>query len=153
MKRFKHTDTSQGQFIPVNLSEQLVPGTFEWTLDYLIGRMDLSSYEQNYRNDDKGAAAYAPKTLLKAILFCYSRGIISSRQIERACKENIITKALAEDSEPDHDTIAHFISSNSEAVSELFAQVLLQCAELKLITGEMFAVDGDKLPSNCLVEP
>jgi transposase len=152
MARFKNTDTSQGQFMTVNLGEQLVPATFEWTLGYLIGKMDLPLFEQNYCNDEKGAAAYSPKVLLKAIIFCYSRGIISSRKIERACKENMTTKALAEDSEPDHDTIAHFISSNSEAVTELFAQVLLQCAQLKLITGEMFAVDGCKLPSNASKE-
>jgi hypothetical protein len=30
----------------------------------------------------------------------YSRGIITSRNIEKACRENIIVKALAEDSEP-----------------------------------------------------
>ena len=35
MARFKYTDNSQGMFITVNLSEQLIPGTFEWTLDYL----------------------------------------------------------------------------------------------------------------------
>ena len=44
--------------------------------------------------------------MLKVILFWYSRGIISSRKIEKACKENIIAKALADDSELDHDTIA-----------------------------------------------
>ena len=45
-----------------------------------------------------------------------------------------------------------FISTNSEAVNDLFIQILLQCQELDLITGEMFAMDGCKLPSNaCLV--
>jgi hypothetical protein len=78
----------------------------------------------------------------------YSKGIITSRQIEKACRENIIVKALAEDCEPDHGTIAAFISTNSEAVQGLFAQIVLQCAKLKLITGEMFAIDGCKLPSN-----
>ena len=56
-----------------------------------------------------------------------------------------MAKALAEDFEPDHSTIADFIVKNSEAVKELFAQVLLQCYRLKLITGEMFAIDGCKL--------
>jgi hypothetical protein len=85
-------------------------------------------------------------------MFSYSRGIISSRKIERACKENITLKALAEDCEPDHSTIAAFISTNYEAVKELFSQVLLQCSELKLITAEMFAIDGCKLPSNAAKE-
>jgi transposase len=127
-------------------------GTFEWTLDYLIDRMDLSLFEQNYNNDEMGAAAYPPKGLLKIIIYCYSLGIVSSRPMENACRTNIIVKALAEDCEPDHDTIATFISRNSEAVRDLFTQVLLQCDELELITGEMFAVDGCKLPSNASKE-
>jgi len=52
MARFKHTDKSQGMFLTVNLGEQLLPGTFEWTLDYLIDRTDLSLFEQNYHNDE-----------------------------------------------------------------------------------------------------
>jgi len=61
-------------------------------------------------------------------------------------------KALAEDFEPDHATIAAFISDNDGAVKDLFSQVLMQCQELKLITGEMFAIDGCKLPSNASKE-
>ena len=152
MARFKYTDNFQGLIIAVNLKEQLLPDTLEWTINYLIDKMDLSLFEENYRNDKKGAAAYSPRVLLKAIFYCYSRGIISSRKIEKACRDNIIVKALAEDNEPDHDTIAAFISCNSEPVKDLFAQVLLQCAQLDLITGEMFAFDGCKLPSNAAKE-
>jgi len=152
MARFKYTDISQGQFIQVNLKEQLLIGSFEWTIDYFINESDLSLFNLNYHNDERGAAAYSPKILLKTILYCYSKGIISSRRIEKACKENIIVKALGEDTEPDHDTIATFISTNSEAVRDLFTQVLLKCSELELITGEMFAIDGRKLPSNASKE-
>ena len=152
MARFKYTNNSQGLFLTVNLDKQIVEGTFEWTLSYLFDRIDLSLFEDDYNNDELGAAAYSPKILLKVIMLCYSRGIISSRKMERACKDNIVVKALAEDSEPDHATIAAFISRNSEAVKELFTQVLLQCSELKLISGEMFAVDGCKLPSNASKE-
>jgi transposase len=112
----------------------------------------MSLFEKNYHNDEKGAAAYSPRVLLKIIFYCYSKGIISSRKMEKACGENIVLKALAEDCEPDHDTIATFISTNSEAVSDLFTQVLLKCSQLKLITGEMFAIDGCKLPSNASKE-
>jgi transposase len=55
--------------------------------------------------------------------------------MESACEENIVVKALAEDHEPDHATIAAFITSNEEAIKDLFSQVLLQCFHLKLITG------------------
>jgi len=139
-------------FLTVNLNEQLIPGTFEWSLDYLINRMDLSLYEQNYHNDETGACAYPPKVLLKIIIYCYSAGILSSRPMEKACRDNITVKALAEDCEPDHDTIATFISTNHEAVKDLFAQVLMQCAKLDLIKGEMFGIDGVKMPSNASKE-
>ena len=152
MARFKFTDNSQGLFLTVNLSEQLLPGTFEWALDYLIGKMDLSLFEQNYHNDEMGATAYSPRALLKIICNCYSTGILSSRRMEKAGKTNMAVKALAEDSEPDHDTIATFISTNKAAVAGLFTQVVMQCDELELITGEMFALDGCKLPSNASKE-
>jgi len=152
MARYKESNLTQGQFLTVNLSEQLIIGTFEWTLNYLIGKMDLSSFDKKYNNDEKGACAYSPGVLLKIVLYCYSKGILTSRKIEEACRINITIKALAEDSEPDHSTIAEFISTNSEAVKELFVQVLMQCQELDLITGEMFAGDGCKLSSNASKE-
>jgi hypothetical protein len=52
MTRLKYADNSQDQFKAVNLKEQLLPGTFEWTIDYLIEKMDMSLFEQNYHNKD-----------------------------------------------------------------------------------------------------
>jgi len=152
MAHLKDTEKHQGLFLTVNLYEQLLPGTFEWTIDYLINESDMSLFEQKYNNDAKGAAAYPPQILLKAILYCYSNGILTSRSIEEACINHMITKALAEDCQPDHSTIAAFISTNSEAIKNLFAQILLQCFRLKLINGEMFAIDGCKLSSNASKE-
>jgi transposase len=148
MARYKYFDRSQGFFLTINLDEQLIPGSFEFTLNYLIDRLDLTAFDAAFRNDLKGAPAYPPDIMLKIIFYCYSRGIITSRPIEYTCKTNVIVKALARDAEPDHDTIAHFISSQAEAVKKLFSQVLLECYSLGLIGGELFAIDGCKLPSN-----
>ena len=56
----------------INMDKQLAPGTFEWTVDYLVDRMDISLFEKN-NNDEKGSDVYHPGLLLKAILFCYFR--------------------------------------------------------------------------------
>jgi len=64
MARFKEFDISQGLFLTVNLEEQLLPSTFEWTLDYLIDKKDMSLFERNYHNDETGAKAYPPNVLL-----------------------------------------------------------------------------------------
>jgi len=73
MARFKHTDTSQGQFLTVNLQEQLLLGSFEWTINYLINDIDLSLFEKRYQNDERGTADYPPGALLKIILYCHSK--------------------------------------------------------------------------------
>jgi transposase len=153
MPRFKEYSYDQGKFIPVFFDKQILPGTFEYTLNYLIdNEVDLSFFEQRYCNDETGAPAYDPAILLKIIVYAYSRGIISSRQIERCCEENIIFMALSADTHPHFTTIAEFISSSSEEIIELFRDVLLICDEMGLIGGEMFAVDGCKIASNASKE-
>lgn len=89
MARYKHIDTSP-RFIAVDLEWQLLPGTFEHALNHLIDHeLALSDFDVHYRNDQTGAPAYPPAKLLKVVLFAYSQGIVSSRGIERACREHI----------------------------------------------------------------
>lgn len=153
MARYKDYSYEQTKLIPIAFSQQILPGTFEYTLNHLIdNEFDLSIFEQRYRNDETGAPAYDPAILLKIILYGYVRGMTSSRQIERSCQENIIFMALSADTHPHFTTIADFISSSSEQIIELFRDVLLICDKMGLIGREMFAVDGCKLASNASKE-
>jgi transposase len=132
---------------------QLEPGTLEYTINELVEHhIDLSVFEARYQNDNTGARAIHPKLLLKVILFAYSRGMISSRQIERACGENILFMALSGGYRPDHSTLAHFVSSMQKEIESLFGNILLVCNELDLLGGTHFSLDGVKLPSNASKE-
>lgn len=149
MARYKDVCYEQDKFIPVSFAKQILPGTFEYTLSYLIDHeLDLSVFDARYKNDETGAPAFDPSVLLKIVIYAYSRGITSSRKIEQACRENIIFMALSVDTQPHFTTIADFISSMDEQIVPLFRNVLLICDELKLIGGDMFAIDGCKLPCN-----
>ena len=153
MAKYKHYDYSQGKFIPISFDKQILPGTFEHTLHYLIdNEIDLSVFDLRYQNDETGAPAYDPAILLKIVLYAYSRGITSSRKIEQCCRENVIFMALSADTQPHFTTIADFISSLDQEIIKLFLEVLLICDEMGLIGKEMFAVDGCKLPSNASKE-
>jgi transposase len=110
--------------------------------------MDLSLFDEKYRNDETGRFAYDPKILLKVVLFAYSRGLTGSRRIEQACRENVIFMALAGGQKPDHSTIAAFVSSMKHAIMPLFRDVLMVCEEEGLLGGSFFALDGLKLPGN-----
>lgn len=153
MPRYKDYCYEQTKLLPISFSHQILPGTFEYSLSYLIDHeVDLSPFEVRYKHDETGAPADDPAILLKIILYAYSRGIVSSRQIERGCRDNIIFMALSADSQPHFTTVADFVAFNSEAMATLFGDVLLICDELGLIGRELFAVDGCKLPANASKE-
>ncbi len=153
MAKYKPYDYRQSVLLPVSLEDQLMPGTLEFAIHTLVEkRLDMSVFHGKYQNDDTGRAAYDPKILLKMVLLAYSRGMISSRKIEQACRENIVFLALACGQQPDHSTIAAFVSSMKDEILPLFRDVLLVCEEMNLLGGTMFALDGCKLPSNASKE-
>ena len=149
MARFKDYNYDQSKLLPINFSEQILPGSFESTLNYLVdNELDLSVFNSRYNNDETGCPAYDPAILLKIIFAAYARGFTFSRSIERLCRENIIFMALSADSQPHFTTIASFISKMSDVIQPLFLELLMVCGKAGLIGEEMFAIDGCKLPSN-----
>jgi transposase len=153
MAKFKTYDYRQRVLLPVSLEEQLLPGSLEFAIHRLVeNRLDTSRFAERYRNDETGRAAYDPKILLKIVLLGYARGLVSSRKIEQACRENVVFIALACGQQPDHSTIATFVSSMQAEILPLFRDVLLVCQEMDLLGGTFFALDGLKLPSNASKE-
>jgi len=151
--RYKSYSYAQGKFIPVHFEKQILPGTFEYSLNHLVDHeLDLSIFDDRYRNEEMGATAYDPRILLKIILYAYSRGIVHSRRIAQACEDNIIFMALSCDTTPHFTTIADFVSTMDKEITKLFREVLLVCDDMGLIGKEMFAIDGCKLPSNASKE-
>ena len=60
MARYKHIDTSP-RFLAVDLQRQLLPGTFEHALNYLLDQeLDLSGFDARFRNNVTGATASHP---------------------------------------------------------------------------------------------
>ncbi|MGH8311426.1 MAG: transposase, partial [Steroidobacteraceae bacterium] len=148
MPRYKYIDTNP-KLLPVDLARQLLPGTFEHALNYLLDHaIDLSSFDARFRNDETGAPAYPPALLLKVVLAAYAHGIVSSRGIERACQEHVTFIALCGDTAPHFTTIAHFVSTLGDDIARVFAAVVAICDAQGLIGREMFAIDGVKLPSH-----
>ena len=152
MPRYKPNDF-HSLMLPVVLSEQIVPGSFAFALNYLVDHeLDLSALDARFNNDVVGASAYDPRVMLKIVLLAYSQGLISSRSIAAACARNVQFIAISGDNQPSHAHIAKFVVSLSDQIKPLFAQVLMTCDAQGLIGREMFAIDGVKLPSNASKE-
>jgi len=153
MARFKNVERDQSLLIPVNYRDQLIPGTIEFAIDDIVENyIDTSIFYKKYSNDRTGAKAYDPSILLKIILLAYSKGLHTSRKIEELCETNILFMAVSGNARPDHSTIASFVSSMKDEITEIFSDILLRCAQLNLIGGEIFALDGCKISSNAAKE-
>src|SRR5208283_2371622 len=127
MPKYIKTDKyQQNVFMPLNLNKQIIEGTLEYTIQYLVDNtIDTSCFDEKIKNDENGRPAWNPKVLLKIILFAYSKGFISSRDIQALCKENIIMMALSENSIPDFTVIADFITGMKDEIISIFINILL----------------------------
>lgn len=153
MPNYLDDNLNQSVFLDFNFLEILGNNTFEYSLYKLITeRLDLSEFDQRYKNKKVGRKAYPPALLLRVIFYAYYRGITSSRVIERSCQTDLKFMALAAGKRPHFTTIADFVSSNSDAMSALFHKVLLICCKSGLVGKEHFAIDGCKLPSDASKE-
>ncbi len=153
MARYKPTNYAQGQFISIAFEHQILPGTFEHALNYLVdNQLRFDRLDAVRNNDEGGAPAYDPRVMLKIVLYAYSRGIVSSREIAAACDQNVVMMALSANTRPHFTTIAQFVRELDNAIKDLFVDVLLYCDESDLIGREMFAIDGCRISSNASKE-
>ena len=149
MAKYIPYNCNQSMLLPIKLSQHLYEGSLQEAIHIIVEeKLDLAAFDNQYKNDDTGRPAIHPKALLKIILLAYSHGIVGSRRIEQACRNNIIFLALAGGITPDHSTIAAFIAAMNNQIMDLFLQVLLICEQMDLLGGTHLALDGCKLPSN-----
>ena len=99
-----------------------------------------------------GRIEYSPRLLFKIVLYGCSRGIYKSREIERACRENINFMYLLEGKRPpDHNTIARFRKDHlPNAIEDLLyqmAQLLVAHGEISFEESAVF-IDGTKIEAN-----
>ena len=144
-KTFRHYDQAQSFLLPPSLDDWL-PEAHEarFISEVVEELLDLSVIYDSYVMAD-GAPPYAPRMMLKLLLYGYSTGVTSSREIERRCEVDVAFRWLAANAAPDYRSISRFRRRHLDALSELFLQVLALCAEAGLVRLGRVALDGTKL--------
>ena len=62
MPKFKSYNHDQTIMVPVNLEGQLVRGSLEFAIRYLVdNETGLSGFEKRFKNDEGGRPGYAPR--------------------------------------------------------------------------------------------
>ncbi|MET9881261.1 transposase [Actinacidiphila glaucinigra] len=134
--------------MPRNARDWLPPEHLCWKVLEVVGELDLSAFERSYRADGQGGAAYPPANLVGLLLYCYSKGVRSSRQIERACWDDVGCRVITGNRPVDHSTVARFVRRHREALKALFVQVLALCGQRGLVNLSAVAIDGSPMEAN-----
>ena len=134
---------------PPSLHDWLPDGHLARFLADVVAALDLSSIYKSYQEKDgRGQAAYAPEMMVRLLLYGYATGVYSSRKIQTRTFEDIAFRYLSGDQHPDHATIAEFRKRHLDALSGLFIQALLLCAEAGLVKLGHVSIDGTKIKAN-----
>jgi len=140
---------NQTLLFPPSLHDWLPAGHLARFLVDVVSALDLSSIYKSYEEKDgRGQAAYAPEMMIRLLLYGYATGVYSSRKIQRRTYEEVAFRYLSGDQHPDHATIAEFRKRHLDALSGLFTQALLLCAEAGLVKLGHVAIDGTKIKAN-----
>ena len=146
--RFVNIDHDTPLLLPPDLRDWVPENHLVHFIMDAVEQLDLSAARVNQRGT--GDEQYPPGMMLGLLLYSYTTGVFSSRQIERATSDNVAVRFLCADRHPDHDTICSFRRKNGALLSAGFAQVLelaARCGVLRV--GEItVAIDGTKVLAN-----
>jgi transposase len=126
----------------------LPPGHLAWQVSRVVGQLDLSGFAAAYRADGQGQAPYDPAMMTGLLLYCYFKGIRSSRKIAAACIDDVGCRVIGGGAAPSHQAFVTFIRRHRPEIRRLFVQVLCLLAAEGAVAGHVAAVDGSPVSGN-----
>jgi transposase len=141
-------DGDQVFLMPPDPRDWLPPGHLAWAVRRVAAELDLAPFLSAYRADGQGNTAYHPRMMVALIVYCYAKGIRSSRAIEMATFDDVGARVICGGLHPDHSTNARFVTRHQEPVKGLLVQSLVACAREGLVRVDITAGDGTKVKAN-----
>lgn len=132
----------QHQLYPSNLFDLLPEGHDCFLFHDLFKVFDTGDAERQY--SPFGQRAYAPRQILSILIYAYSRGVFSSRQIEQRCREDLGFMFIAGSNCPNFRVLSDFRKDHPALFRSCFKQTLKLAMELKLASLGHVSLDGSK---------
>lgn len=147
-KRFRPFDPSQAFVLPPSLDEWLPQEHLARFVGELVDdHLDLARFLAVF-TETRGAPPYDPRLLLRVVLYGYCIGVRSSRELERACIDQVAFRWLAAGQTPGFRTIARFRKQHLSALAHVFLDALTLCQAAGMVKLGRVALDGTKLRAN-----
>ena len=145
-RTFKSGDRrDQPSLLPARVEDYVDADNPVRAIDMFVDRLDLAKLGFRHAGPWGGGAGqppYAPADLLKLYLYGYLNQVRSSRRLEREAQRNLELLWLLKGLKPGYRTIGNFRKDNWAALKAANRRFVLLARELKLVSGEVVAIDG-----------
>jgi transposase len=143
--RYVHSVSfDQGALVPAEMRSWLPPDHLAWQVIRVVRGLDLSRFHAAYRADGQGQAPYDPAMMLTAVYYCYLKRLTSSRELARACIDDVGCRVITGGLTPSNKAFSEFRNRHRAAIIQMFTQVLGRLKADGVITDEdeTAAIDG-----------
>jgi transposase len=148
----READYSRQWLFPPSLEDLLPKDHLARMVREFVDAQELEKLGFKGRESEMGRPSYSTNLLLKVWLYGYATRNRSTREMERACMDQIGMLWLTGLQNPDHTTLWRFWSENRKALRELFKRLLEVAVSMKLVGVVMHALDGTKVWSQASEE-
>jgi transposase len=147
LPRLKIINRQQMLLRTVDVEQLIEPDHAARCIWEFVGRLNLDCFFRSIRSIEgyAGRSALDPQLLISLWIYAYSRGVGSAREISRQCEIDPAFQWLTGMESINHHTLSDFRVDHSEALDELFTQVLGLLSHEGLITLERVMQDGTKV--------
>jgi transposase len=137
---------NQRLLFPSNIFD-LLPKDHEcFVYDNIFECIDITSIEKEY--SFIGQKAYSQKLIVGILIYAYSRGVFSSRQIERRCHEDLSFMYISHLHCLNFRVLSDFRKNHHEFLKECFKQSALLAKEFGMVSFGHVSLDGSKFKAN-----
>ena len=112
----------------------------------IFEQLDTSRVEEKF--SVRGQNAYHPKLITGILIYAYSQGVFSSREIEKKCHEDLGFMFISHCNCPNFRVLSDFRKDNYEFFKDCFKQSVLLAMEAGMASLGHVSLDGSKFKAN-----
>ena len=135
--------------LPLKTDHFIAPNESVRLFDHVMDELDYTDLYRTYSRKGRKPGT-DPAAMAKIVVYAYSQGTFSTREIERSCRYDLRYHYLLQRQKaPDHNTICRFIGDHlGKCLEGLLNQLIRILTEVGEITFDQIFLDGTKIEAN-----
>ena len=137
---------NQRQLLATNVFDLLPKDHDCFVYEQIFKSLDTSSLASKYHR--LGQHAYDPRIIVSILIYAYSHGVFSSREIERYCYQDLAFMYVSQQHCPNFRVLGDFRKNNLSFFHDVFKQSVKMAIEWKMASLGHISLDGSKFKAN-----